>query len=82
MAMETYRDREFQGKSFHLDDVVFVNCKLTGCDLFYSGGDFEIVNCRVEACQFHWRGPAKNTLAMLHMMEMLKTAIRERENRL
>lgn len=60
--METYRKQNFQGRSFILEEVVFMECKLTDCDLFYSGGDSEWVNCQFENCRFHWRGAAKNTI--------------------
>ena len=72
--METLRNETFQGKSFHLDEVVFINCKLTDCDLYYSGGDFEWVNSNFDNCRFHWRGTAKNTMALAQAIGMLKTA--------
>ena len=72
--METYRNQNFQGKSFILDEVVFVKCKLTDCDLYYSGGDSEWIETSFEACRFHWRGPAKNTLGLLLAMGILKLA--------
>ena len=72
--METYRNQNFQGKSFTIDEVVFIKCKLTDCDLYYSGGDFEWIESSFEACRFHWRGPAKNTLAILQAMGILKPA--------
>jgi hypothetical protein len=69
--METFRNQAFEGKSFILDQVVFVNCALRNCDLFYAGGDFEWVNTRFEDCRFHWRGAARNTLALLQVIGML-----------
>jgi hypothetical protein len=74
MKMETFRNENFQGKSFHLDDVVFINCKLTDCDLYYSGGDFEWVSSNFDNCRFHWRGAAKNAMALAAAIGMLKTA--------
>jgi hypothetical protein len=71
--METYRNQNFQGKSFILDEVVFLECKLSDCDLYYSGGDFEWVNSHFGNCRFHWRGAAKNTLALLQTMGALKS---------
>jgi len=70
--METYRKQNFQGNSFILDEVTFLECKLTDCDLYYSGGDFEWVNSNFENCRFHWRGPAKNMLALLQVIGALK----------
>ena len=70
--METYRKQNFQGKSFILDEAIFLECKLTDCDLYYSGGDFEWVNSNFENCRFHWRGPAKNMLALLQVIGALK----------
>lgn len=71
-SMETFREQKFAGRSFVLDDVVFVGCELRDCDLYFSGGNFEWVNTNFEACRFHWRGPAKNTLDLLHAIGLLK----------
>jgi hypothetical protein len=68
--VETYKDQNLQGKSFILENVVFLKCKLSDCDLYYSGGDFEWAETFFENCRFHWRGPAKNTLALLQVMGM------------
>jgi hypothetical protein len=70
--METYKNQNFQGKSFILEDVVFVSCKLHDCDLYYSGGDFEWTNCQFENCRFHWRGPAKNAVTLLQVLGALQ----------
>ena len=70
--METYRNQNFQGKDFILEEVAFVKCSLTDCDLYYSGGDFDWIETRFDGCRFHWRGPAKNTVAMLQGMGALK----------
>jgi hypothetical protein len=70
--METYRNQNLQGKSFVLEEVAFVNCQLHDCDLYYSGGDFDWFGTNFEACRFHWKGPAKNTVTLLQAMGALK----------
>jgi len=62
--MEVIKDQKLAGRSFILDEVVFMNCQLKDCDLFYSGGEVEWVNTHFENCRFHWRGAAKNTFAL------------------
>jgi hypothetical protein len=73
--METFRNQTFQGKSFVIEDVAFVNCRLTDCDLYYSGGDFDWMNSHFENCRFHWRGPAKNSLALFQSIGMISGQI-------
>lgn len=75
--METHREQNFAGRSFVLDDVVFIGCQLKDCDLYFSGGDFEWINTKFDACRFHWRGPAKSTVALLHAIGLLKPPTQE-----
>ncbi len=70
--METYRTQDLQGKSFILEQVAFVKCKLTDCDLYYAGGDFDWADTTFENCRFHWQGAAKNTVALLQAMGALR----------
>ena len=70
--MQTLKDQKFENQSFVLDEVCFINCVLKNCDLYYSGGDFEWINTNMESCRFHWRGPAKNTLALFQAIGLLK----------
>ncbi len=70
--METYRDQTLQKKTFMLEEVAFVGCRLIDCDLFYSGGDSDWIDCQFENCRFHWRGAAKNTVLMLQAMGALQ----------
>jgi hypothetical protein len=77
--MEAIRDQKISGQSFVVDNVVFINCHLTDCDFFYSGGDFEWTNSTFDGCRFHWRGPARNTLALLQALGLLKPPIKEQQ---
>ena len=70
--METIRDQKFAGRSFVIDETVFINCQLTDCDLYYEGGDFDWMNASFDACRFHWRGPAKRTVDLLRLIGALK----------
>ena len=70
--MQAFKGQQFEGRSFDLDETVFFNCKLKDCDLFYAGGDFEWIETSFENCRFHWRGLAKNMLALLQTIGLLK----------
>ena len=70
--METFRDQKFAGRSFIVDEVVFINCQLKDCDLYYSGGDFDWANAAFDGCRFHWRGAAKGTVDLLRLIGALK----------
>ncbi len=70
--METFRDQKFAGRSFIVDEVVFINCQLKDCDLYYSGGDFDWTNASFDGCRFHWRAAAKRTVDLLRLIGALK----------
>jgi hypothetical protein len=72
MSITKYEGATFTKKSFVIEDSCFVNCVLTECDLFYSGGDFESLNTQMQACQWHFRGPALKTIQLAHSLGMLK----------
>jgi len=70
--MQTFKNQHFEDRSFELDATVFVNCKLKNCDLYYSGGDVEMIGTAMENCPIHWRGAAKNTVWVLQSLGMLR----------
>ncbi len=70
--MNKYEGKTFTKGAFVMEDCFFVNCVLTDCDLFYSGGDAEFVNLKTENCRWHWRGPALKTFQLLGGLGMLK----------
>jgi hypothetical protein len=70
--MRVYEDKNLSDQSFVLEDVVFIRCHLKNCDLFFSGGDFEWAETNFENCRFRWRGPAKNTFALLLGIGLMK----------
>jgi hypothetical protein len=73
--MKIYQDKSITEQTFVLEETVFINCVLKNCDLFYAGGDFEIVNLRLENCRIHFRGPAKSTQMMMLTLGMLKAPL-------
>jgi hypothetical protein len=67
-----HEGKSYKNGAFDIDECFFLNCVLTECDLFYSGGDVEMLGTRIENCRFHPRGPALKTIQMLQSMGMLK----------
>jgi hypothetical protein len=70
--MRIYEDKSLSDQSFVLEESVFMRCTLKNCDLFYSGGDFEFVELKLDNCRFHFRGPAKNTQMLCLTLGMLR----------
>jgi hypothetical protein len=70
-TMRVHVDGDLTDQTFILEEVIFIRCRLKNCDLFYSGGDYEWLDTHFENCRFHWRGPAKNTFAILQGFGLL-----------
>jgi len=70
--MKIYEDKNLSDQTFVLEESVFIRCSLKNCDLFYSGGDVEFVELRLDNCRFHFRGPAKNTQMLYQLLGMLR----------
>jgi hypothetical protein len=66
-----YEGQKFTKATFVLEDSFFVNCVITDCDVFYSGGDFDWVNSKFENCRWHWRGPVPKTMQLLSLLGLL-----------
>lgn len=73
--MQAYKNQKFEGRSFDMDECTFTDCQLKDCDLYYSGGDTEWANTGFQDCRWHWRGPAKNTFGLLHVLGLLNPQI-------
>ena len=71
--MTVLTGKTFHGENFELEEVVFIDCKLKNCHLFYSGGDYEWANSTFESCHFHFRGPAKKTQELFQQIGLLQT---------
>ena len=73
MPINTYRGKDLKNQTFVMEECLFIDCVLTDCELFFSGGEAEIQNVTLNNCRWHWRGPAGKTLQLLHNLGMLKT---------
>ena len=49
--MKIYKDKKISEQTFELEEVALHDCQLKDCDIFYSGGDFELVNTTMDNCR-------------------------------
>jgi hypothetical protein len=74
-SVKAYRDKTISNESFVLDEVAFFNCTLKNCDLFYCGGESQVVETKMVDCRIHFRGAAKNTQQLLLSLGMLNAPL-------
>ena len=70
--MKIFRDKTLSDQTFVLEETVFIDCTLRNCDLFYSGGDFEFVNLKLDNSRFHFREAAKYTAMLFQTLGMMR----------
>jgi hypothetical protein len=70
--MTKYEGKQLSKATFVMEECYFLNCVLTDCDLFYSGGDVEWLNLQFVNCRWHFRGPAQKTMQTMIQIGMLK----------
>ena len=76
VALKQVCDRKtFFNETVVIDDTRFVKCVFISCTLQYSGGDWDIDDCRIsEDCAWSFNGPAFRTASLLKMFGMIKAA--------
>ena len=70
--MKIYKNRTITKEAIVLEEVCLIDCTLTDCDVFYSGGDADYQNLRLDNTRFHFRGAAQKTMQTLASFGMLK----------
>lgn len=70
--MKIFKNQTLTNQTIVLEEVVLIDCTLKDCDVFYSGGDAEYQNLKLDNTRFHWRGPAAKTAQTLASFGMLK----------
>lgn len=74
-SVKAYRDKSISNESFVLEEAAFFNCTLKNCDLFYEGGDFQLIESKLDNCRIHLRGAARNTQTLMMTLGMLKAPL-------
>jgi hypothetical protein len=71
MPITKYQNQNFTSQTFVLEESWFVNCVLTECTVFFSGGSFEMETTRFENCQWKFRDEAQRTCLLLSQIGLL-----------
>jgi hypothetical protein len=70
--MKVYKNQTLTKEAIVLEEVCLIDCTLKDCDVFYSGGDADYQNLKLDNTRFHFRGPAQKTMQTLASFGMLK----------
>ena len=67
--MPAFHETPFHEETVHTDGNKYTFCKFTNCEIIYSGGvPPEISNCEFSGNQWHFRGPASDTIRFMRAM--------------
>lgn len=68
MAITELKNQTFENELITLDLHFYENCKFVNCKMIYSGfSDVMLVNNEFHSCEWHFSGPASNTLDFLKL---------------
>jgi hypothetical protein len=71
MTIQKFENQTLVGQIFRAEECWFVQCTLKNCVFYYSGGPFELENCRLENCQWKFQGSAQQTVGLLSTIGLL-----------
>lgn len=70
--MKIFKNQTLTQQAIVLEEVCLIDCILKDCDVFYSGGDADYQNLKLDNSRFHFRGAAQKTMQTLASFGMLK----------
>jgi hypothetical protein len=71
MPIAKYEGLKLDNKVFRLEECWFINCVLSNCVIFYSGGSFDFQNTTFQNCQWKFQGEAASTFQLLHLIGLI-----------
>lgn len=67
--MSEFKDRNFNGGKYRLDNNTYINCNFTNCTLEFGGeSPVDLAGCNFIQCEWILSGHAQNTLSFLSGM--------------
>ena len=62
--------KTFKEESLALDNHVFKNCTIHRCQVYYSGGPFELIDTHITESKLILNQPAKNIYSAIQIFKM------------
>lgn len=60
----------FSKQKLSLDNHVYRNCSIDDCDIYYSGGPYELIDTHITNSRLHLNQPAKNIYSAIQIFKM------------
>mgnify|MGYP001601117231 CR=1 FL=1 len=60
----------FSQQQLSLDNHVYKNCSIDGCQIYYSGGPYELIDTHITNSQLILNQPAKNIYSAIQIFKM------------
>ena len=74
-TLKIEKGKTFSNVSIHLDGTSFLSCVFDSCDVYYSGGPFDAVDCKWRNNRFYFRDAAWRTGAFFADMGWLRDGV-------